>query len=180
VAGLVSLVASVPTTLVGSFALGFCANATNEGSFTPRRGQCNLLPSTAVTVAGGGLFVSGVAGIAYGSATVPAGDGTPQEATRPRSVPLEVLGVGGIVVGLPTMLLGGIATALAAGPYDTGGNAAPGIAVGTLITAAGGGMVAGGIWAIAHGSAPVPVATRASLVPSVALGPRSGSLTWRF
>ena len=69
VTGIVGVVTSVPTTLIGAMALGFCANG---GSFAPQRGDCNLLPPTAVTLLGGGLLVGGILGIVYGSATVPA------------------------------------------------------------------------------------------------------------
>ena len=72
VTGIVGVITSVPTTLVGAMALGFCANGQNGGSFAPQRGDCNLLPPTAVTVLGGGLLVGGILGIVYGSAIVSA------------------------------------------------------------------------------------------------------------
>jgi hypothetical protein len=69
VTGIVGVITSVPTTLVGAMALGFCANG---GSFAPQHGECNLFAPMAVTVFGGGLLVGGILGIVYGSATVPA------------------------------------------------------------------------------------------------------------
>jgi hypothetical protein len=93
-----------------------------------------------------------------------------------RSPALVAVGTGGIVVGVPTMLLGGLVMALTAGPYSEGG-----IAVGGLIALTGGSFVAGGIVAIVYGSAPVAVQKKStSVVPSLSLGSRSGSLTWHF
>jgi hypothetical protein len=98
-----------------------------------------------------------------------------------RSPALVAVGTGGIVVGVPTMLLGGLVMALAAGPFSEGGSAAGGIAVGGLIALTGGSFVAGGIVGIVYGSAPVPARKEhASVVPSLSIGSRSGSLTWRF
>jgi hypothetical protein len=98
-----------------------------------------------------------------------------------RSPALVAVGTGGIVVGVPAMLLGGLVMALSAGPFNEGGSPAGGIAVGGLIALTGGSFVAGGIIGIVYGSAPVPVhKEHASVVPSLSIGSRSGSLTWRF
>ena len=91
VLGIVGVVLSVPTIVGGSMALGFCANGQNEGSFTPQRGQCDLLPSTAITAFGVGLLAGGIAGIVYGSATVEPHDAlafVPRVAIGPRAASL--------------------------------------------------------------------------------------------
>ena len=98
-----------------------------------------------------------------------------------RSPALVWAGIGGIVVGLPTMLLGGLTMALFSGPYDEGANQTVNLLVSGGITVAGGAFIGCGIAGIVHGSAPVPVADQGtSLFPSLAIGPRSGALTWRF
>jgi hypothetical protein len=97
-----------------------------------------------------------------------------------RSPALVAVGTGGIVVGVPTMLMGGLVMAFSSS-FSEAGSAAGGIAVGSLIALTGGSFIAGGIIAIVYGSAPVPVHNEhASVVPSLSIGSRSGSLTWRF
>jgi hypothetical protein len=102
-----------------------------------------------------------------------------------RSTALVVGGVASITMGVPTTLVGGLATAMCVGPW--GGNFDPRVqspqshcypTVG--ITSAGLGLVAAGVFGIVYGSQRVPVGETTSLVPSIAIGPRSGSLTWRF
>ncbi len=103
-----------------------------------------------------------------------------------RSTPLVVGGVTGVVVGVPWTLLGGTVTALclttARGNLDPRAPADQGHCYSTVgFTLAGLGLVSGGIIGILYGSQRVPVTEeRSSLVPSVAIGPRSGSLTWQF
>jgi hypothetical protein len=105
-----------------------------------------------------------------------------------RSTALVVAGVTSIAVGAPTTLVGGLATALCVGPF--GGNLDPRASATQLhcyptvgITAAGLGLVAAGVVSILYGSTRVPESESepsTSYVPSVALGPRSGALTWHF
>lgn len=103
----------------------------------------------------------------------------PPRRTRWRSPALFAAGIGGIVIGLPTMAIGGLAMALSASSYSEGGSQLGNLAFTGLIAATGATFIGLGIAGIVYGSAPVPDA-RPSLVPSVGIGPRSGALTWRF
>jgi len=108
----------------------------------------------------------------------------PAPAGRRRSTAWGVTGIGFIVVGFPTLLLGALGTlacfALSTpGPGQTSSGSSCWAAA-AILPAPGAGLISAGIFASAYGFARAPDRATPPLVPTVAIGPRSASLVWRF